>query len=128
MAKLVRDDREPGLLAYENGSPIGWVAVAPRAEFTALLASPQYRPRDEDEGVWAITCFVIDKDARRQGVAKALLEAAVEHAFVRGAAAIEAYPHVAKGDDYMGGVALYRQAGFTEVRGANKRAVVRRMR
>ena len=128
MAKLVREGREPGLLAYEAGAPVGWVAVAPREEYTALLASPQYRPRDEDAHVWAITCFVIDKDARRQGVATALLAAAVEFAFAHGAAAIEAYPHVANGDDYMGGIALYERAGFATVRGANKRAIVRRTR
>lgn len=125
MAELVRDGREPGLLAYDGDSPIGWVAVAPRTEFAALLASPQYRPRDEDESVWAITCFVIDKPEQRKGVATALLDAAVEFAFARGAAAVEAYPHVAKGDDYMGGVELYERAGFTKVRDANKRAVYR---
>ena len=128
MAKLVRERREPGLLAYDDQSPVGWVAVAPREEYTALLASPQYRPRDEVAGVWAITCFVIDKDARRQGVAGALLAAAVEYAFEHGAATVEAYPHVAKGDDYMGGLALYERAGFAKVRDANKRAIVRRAR
>jgi GNAT superfamily N-acetyltransferase len=128
MAKLVRDGREPGLLAYENGSPVGWVAVAPREEFAALLASPQYRPRDDDEGVWAITCFVVDKPEHRRGVAAALLDAAVEHAFAHGATSVEAYPHVARGDDYMGGLALYERAGFAKARDANKRAIVRRTR
>jgi GNAT superfamily N-acetyltransferase len=125
MAKLVRAGREPGLLAYgDDGAPVGWVAVAPRDEFTALLASPQYRPRDEVAGVWSITCFVIDKDARRKGIAGALLDAAVEYAFAHGAAAVEAYPHVAKGDDYMGGLDLYERAGFAKARDAHKRAIV----
>jgi GNAT superfamily N-acetyltransferase len=128
MAGLVAAGREPGLLAYDDDSPVGWVAVAPREEYAALLASPQYRPRDEDAGVWAITCFVIDKDVRRRGVAAALLAAAVEYAFEHGAAAVEAYPHVTKGDDYMGGLALYERAGFGKVRDANKRAIVRRQR
>jgi GNAT superfamily N-acetyltransferase len=78
--------------------------------------------------VWAITCFVIDKEVRRRGVAAALLAAAVEYALAHGAAAVEAYPHVAKGDDYMGGLALYERAGFVKVRDANKRAIVRRQR
>jgi GNAT superfamily N-acetyltransferase len=126
MAELVHAGREPGLLAYaDDGAPVGWVAVAPREEYTALLASPQYRPHDEVAGVWSITCFVIDKDVRRQGVAGALLAAAVEYAFEHGAGAVEAYPHVAKGDDYMGGLALYERAGFATVRDANKRAIVR---
>jgi GNAT superfamily N-acetyltransferase len=150
MAKLVRDGCEPGLLAYADGEPVGWVAVAPRDEFQAIVDSPQYGPRGSaleapaakppapgarasrppsvagrDEGVWSITCFVVDRPQWRRGVAGALLEAAVAHAFSRGAAAVEAYPHVSNGSDYMGPLALFERAGFAKVRDANKRAVVR---
>jgi GNAT superfamily N-acetyltransferase len=125
---IVRAGREPGLLAYDEGVPIGWISVAPREEFPVLLRSPQYRPRDEDEGVWSIVCFAIDRDERRRGVAAVLLDAAVAHAFSRGAAAVEAYPHVTAPDDYMGSVPLYEQAGFVRIRDANKRAVYRRSR
>jgi GNAT superfamily N-acetyltransferase len=93
-----------------------------------LVHSPQYRPRDEDEAVWSIVCFTIDRPERRRGVAAALLDAAVDHAFARGAAAVEAYPHVTSVDDYMGSAPLYEQAGFVRVRDANKRAIYRRRR
>jgi GNAT superfamily N-acetyltransferase len=125
MAKLVRAGREPGLLAYNAGRAVGWAAVAPRDEFTALMRSPQYRPRDEEENVWAVTCFVVDKPEQRRGVAAALLEAAVAHAFRHGADVVEAYPHVRSGADYMGGLELYERAGFEKLRDANKRAIVR---
>jgi len=109
MGKLVGAGREPGLLAYDDGAPVGWVAVAPREEYTAILRSPQYRPRETGGGaaVWAIVCFTIDKQARCRGVAS------------------EAYAHVSNPADYMGHSALYRRAGFAHVRDANKRAVVR---
>jgi ribosomal protein S18 acetylase RimI-like enzyme len=126
MSAIVRAGKEPGLLAYRDGVPVGWISVAPREEFEVLLRSPQYRPRDEDVGVWSIVCFTIDRDARRRGVAAALLEAAVEHAFVRGASAVEAYPHVSNGEDYMGSLRLYERARFIRVRDASKRAVYRR--
>jgi ribosomal protein S18 acetylase RimI-like enzyme len=164
MAKLVRDGCDPGLLAYVGGEPVGWVSVAPRREFHALVSSPRYGPRDSaleaaaarppapgartlrppsaggartsrppsaaggDEGVWSIVCFVVDRLQRRSGVAGALLDAAVAHAFARGAAAVEAYPHVSNGADYMGPLALFERAGFKTVRDANKRAIVRRER
>lgn len=128
MGAIVRAGRVPGLLAYEDGVPVGWVSIAPREEFHVLLRSPQYRPRDDDVGVWSIVCFTIDRSTRRRGVAGALLDGAVDHAFARGAAAVEAYPHVAHGEDYMGCVALYERAGFVRVRDANKRAVYRRGR
>jgi len=127
MEKLVRGGREPGLLAYADGEPTGWVAVAPREEYAPLLRSPQYRPRDDGGGsaVWSIVCFTIDKYARRKGIASALLDSAVEHAFAHGATSVEAYPHVAKPMDYMGHVDTFRRAGFARVRDANKRAIVR---
>jgi len=128
MGALVRAGREPGLLAYDDDEPVGWISIAPREEFAALLKSPQYGPRDEDDGVWSIVCFAIDRHAQRKGVATALLDAAVSHAFAHGASAVEAYPHVSNVSDYMGSVPLYEGAGFEHVRDANKRAVYRRRR
>lgn len=127
MQALVQKGREPGLLAYAAGVPVGWVSAAPRAEFPHILRSPQYRPRDEGGGssVWSVVCFAIDPDQRRHGLATVLLDAAVAHAFVRGATSIEAYPHNSSRTDYMGYVELYRRAGFASMRDANRRSVVR---
>ena len=125
MSSLVRRGCEPGLLAYADAAPIGWVSVAPREEFNALLTSPQYRPRTEERSIWSIVCFLVDRPAQRQGIAAALLKAATEHAFARGAQAIEAYPSEANRADYMGSVPLYEKAGFKRLRDANKRAIYR---
>jgi ribosomal protein S18 acetylase RimI-like enzyme len=91
------------------------------------MRSPQYRPREAGGGaaVWAIVCFTIDRQVRRQGVASQLLDAAVEYAFSHGATSVEAYAHASVPTDYMGHTELYRRAGFAHVRDANKRAVVR---
>jgi GNAT superfamily N-acetyltransferase len=126
MANLVRAGREPGLLAYGGGSPVGWVSVAPREDYSALVRSPQYRPRDDDERVWSIVCFTVDKPAQRGGISEALLEAAVAHACGKGASAVEAYAHRFKPDDYMGGLGVYLARGFRSVRETGKRAIVRR--
>jgi GNAT superfamily N-acetyltransferase len=128
MEALVRAGREPGLLAYEDGTPLGWISIAPRQEHGALLRSPQYRPVDGDEAVWSIVCFTVDKTARSRGVPSELLGAAVEHAFARGARAVEAYPHLSNRGDYMGHVDLFLAHGFELVRETSKRAVVRRER
>ena len=76
--------------------------------------------RDDDDGVWSIVCFVVDKPARRRGIASALLEAGAH-----GASSVEAYPHVSDSRAYMGNLALYEGAGFTKLRDASKRVVVR---
>jgi GNAT superfamily N-acetyltransferase len=127
MAKLVRAGREPGLLAYDGDEPVGWVSLGPREEFSALLSSPQYRPREAGGGdaVWALVCFTVDRQAQRGGVARALLAAAIEYAFARGASSLEAYPHKSDRANYMGHVALFESAGFLPVRGTSKRMVMR---
>src|SRR5204863_9222456 len=112
MHTLVRAGREPGLLAYDAGDPVGWISVAPREQYGALLQSPQYRPQDEDKGVWSIVCFVVDRPRQREGLAGELLDAAVKHARRRRARALEAYPHRVKKDDYMGHIDLFVQHGF----------------
>jgi GNAT superfamily N-acetyltransferase len=125
MGRIVRAGNEPGLLAYDDDVPVGWIAVAPREEYAALLRSPQYRPRDEDEGVWSIVCFVVDKGARRRGVAHALLDGAIGFARRKGASQLEAYGSAAAGDDYMGSRELYLAHGFRPLREASKRTIQR---
>ena len=127
MEGLVRSGREPGLLAYDGGEAVGWVSLGPREDFSALLRSPQYRPREEGGGsaVWSLVCFTVDKHTQRQGVARGLLEAAVDHAFSRGATSLEAYPHKTERTNYMGHAELFEAAGFVTVRETSKRVVVR---
>jgi GNAT superfamily N-acetyltransferase len=126
LGALVRAGREPGLLAYDRAEAVGWVSVAPREEYRALFRSPQYRPRDDDEGVWSVVCFVVDRPRQREGVAGALLDGAVERAADRSAAQLEAYPHRSKKDNYMGHLDLFLGRGFEVVRQTATRAVVRR--
>lgn len=128
MHELVCAGREPGLLAYDDsGEPVGWVSLGPREDFPPLLRSPQYKPREAGGGdaVWSLVCFTVDRPAQRQGVAGALLDAAVGHAFAHGASSLEAYPHRSERTNYMGHVELFERAGFRPVRETSKRVVMR---
>jgi GNAT superfamily N-acetyltransferase len=125
MRTLVKEGREPGLLAYDDGVPVGWVSVSPRVDYGHLMRSKHYGPgEDDDDRTWSIACFIVHPMARRKGVAKALLDGAVEHALARGATAIEAYPH-ARIRDYMGSAEMFEAAGFRPVRSASVRTIVR---
>lgn len=123
MRGLILAGTEPGLIAYLDGVPVGWVSVAERHDFGQLIRSPQYRPRDSDANVFAIVCFYVDPRRKGSGVGTALLDAAVEYARARGAVAVEAYPNVRP--DYMGRRDALERRGFTEIRAAGKRAVLR---
>jgi GNAT superfamily N-acetyltransferase len=129
--RLVDAGPEPGLLAYVDGVPAGWVAIAPRDEYPRLDRSPKLR-RLDDLPVWSITCFTIDRRHRRRGVAAALLDAAVAFARERGAEVVEAYPIDTAGGKrssaelYTGTLAMFERAGFEEVARRGGRPIVRR--
>ena len=47
MRQIVESGAVPGLLAYHEGQPIGWVAVAPRKDYSRLQRSRILRPVDD---------------------------------------------------------------------------------
>jgi GNAT superfamily N-acetyltransferase len=89
--KLVKSGVTPGVLAYVDGKPAGWCSIAPREQFHFLSRSRVLRPVDE-ERVWSVSCFFVDRKYRKQGVTVPLLEAAVELARKKGARIVEGYP------------------------------------
>ena len=115
------DRPAPGVIAYLDGEPVGWCAVEPRVAYRRILTSRVAKGSVEqpaDEAVWAVTCFVVRVGFRRRGVATALLESAVAHAFAHGARVIEGYPvdtaekKASSADLYHGGLSLFLAAGF----------------
>lgn len=120
-----REDRAPGLVAYRDGEVIGWVSVGPRSDYERLTYSRVLGPVD-DKPVWSVVCFVVARHARGQGVAIALLAAAVDYARGHGARWLEAYPadpaggRIPAASAYKGTLALFERAGFKEV--ARRRA------
>jgi GNAT superfamily N-acetyltransferase len=136
MHRLVEAGSEPGLLAYREGRPVGWVSVAPRPQYGRILRSRRIGPAPEesaDERVWSLVCFWIPRKERGGGVATALLKGAVQHAEERGAAVLEAYPVDTAGGRhpaanlFTGTLAMFKRAGFRLVdRPRGAQLVVRR--
>ena len=97
--KVVTKGPPVGLLALRAGEPLGWVQVAPRRATPTFNTSPAA--------------------GRRSGVAHALAQAAVKHAFAQGAIAVEACPKEAgaraSGDLYMGTPSIFRRLAFREI-------------
>lgn len=131
LTSLVEGGAEPGLLAYDGEDPIGWVAIAPRAEYPRLDRSSKLKPVD-DAPVWSITCFYIDRQHRRQGVATELLQAAIDYAKAHGAEVVEGYPidvschgSVTSAGIFTGTLAMFEAAGFREVIRRGGRPIVR---
>jgi ribosomal protein S18 acetylase RimI-like enzyme len=127
---LVAAGGVPGLIAYRDRVPAGWVSLGPREDFAKLARSPVMRPVD-DVPVWSIVCFVVPSEFRRQGIAQALLSGAIAFARKHGAKLVEAYPVDGPGhspDDSMwfGAKSMYDKSGFSEVaRRKPRRPIVR---
>lgn len=135
---LVHKGETPGLIAcLETGSaptkvqPVGWIAVAPRTCFSALQRSRVLKPVD-DQPVWSIVCFFVDKKFRRRGLTLLLIQAAVDHATAQGARIVEAYPIEPRSSKYAdvfaytGLVGPFLRAGFIEVaRRSESRPIMR---
>jgi hypothetical protein len=58
LKKLVESGKVPGVLAYADGVPVGWCAVAPRADYSTLERSRVLAPID-DHPVWSVPCFFV---------------------------------------------------------------------
>jgi GNAT superfamily N-acetyltransferase len=129
---MVATGETPGILAYLNGTPIGWCAIAPRAAYPVLARSRTLKPVD-DQPVWSITCLFVDRRYRRRGISSRLICAAVDYAASQGATIVEAYPIVPRTDHmpdpnaWTGIASTFAALGFSEVaRHSPVRPIMRR--
>lgn len=131
MKKMVSGGKEPGIIAYYQGTPVGWCAVAPRTEFIRLEGSRVLAPLD-DQPVWSITCFFITKEFRRKGLSTELLKAVIAYCKKKKVKILEAYPAEPYADNvpaafaWTGFPSAFLKAGFTEaVRRSKTRPIMR---
>jgi len=92
---LVEDDRSHGVLLYDRGIPIGWCAYGLKKEFPRIDNGRNYRRlnmKDNPGRLWRITCFFVDRDYRKKGIAKVALNAALSSIKAKGGGIVEAYP------------------------------------
>ena len=119
MHTIVTSGEIPGLLAYSEKRPVAWCSVAPRENFPALERSRVLKKID-DEPVWSISCFFIQKDFRKQGLSVRILEAAVDYVRKQGGKIVEGYPvEPTKGKTadvfaWTGLATFFKKAGFVE--------------
>jgi predicted GNAT family acetyltransferase len=112
----------PGLLLYEHGQAIGWVAVSPRENvirFEKAKTSALEQGKDPPEH-YAITCFYVRTGHRKRGLMTDLAKAAIAYAKRRKAKAIDVCPietdrPLMWGEGFVGIVSVFRDLGFEEV-------------
>lgn len=131
MHELVLNNKPTGILGFYEGQAIAWCAFAPREDFIKLEKSRVHK-RIDDEPVWSIPCFFIDKKFRGQGISVELLKAVIRYARENDIRIIEAYPTIPTTEriaDSFAWIGLYKsfeRAGFEVVdRTSKNRPMVR---
>lgn len=131
MQNLVFDQQPTGILGFYEGQAIAWCAFAPREHFIKLENSRVHK-RIDNNPVWSIPCFFIDKKFRRQGISVELLKGVIQYAKEKQIKIIEAYPTIPTKEslpDTFAWIGLYKsfeRAGFEIVdRTSKNRPMVR---
>ncbi len=119
MKKIVDKGIVPGLIFYQGREALGWISVAPRDEFPVLNNSRILKKID-DEKVWSIVCFFIDKHYRGKGLSVEILKATIEYAKKKKIKILEGYPVEPKKEKmpsvfaWTGFAPAFLKAGFKE--------------
>jgi GNAT superfamily N-acetyltransferase len=92
---LVRRGRSHGILVYAGNQAVGWCQYGPQSDLPRIDSGRNYArlglaPTRRRLG--RITCFFIDRDFRRQVVARIAMRAALASIRRRGSGTVEAYP------------------------------------
>jgi GNAT superfamily N-acetyltransferase len=127
---LVQSGAEPGILAYADGKPVGWVALGPREGYKRLVTSDHLGPVD-DQPVWVIPCFFIHRDYRHLGLMEKLLSAAIELARKKGVKILEAFPlevteKIHSMNLFTGKASVFYKLGFEQVALRDYRPILRK--
>jgi GNAT superfamily N-acetyltransferase len=127
-----------GLVAVADGQVVGWTRVVPRSTLPGIVGNRALaRLLDEDPDAWWVSCFVVRREQRGNGIGTALLRGAADWAFQHGALVLDGHPVDTAGLSaaaspsavFTGTLQMFLQAGFTEIgRTYPTRPVMRRTR
>ncbi len=107
---------EPGRMAVEDGQVLGFIKYAPPERFPQAGNMPAGPPEPTTP---LIACMHIAPDARRRGLGKVLMQAALRDLHQRGERAVQAYATTRQGDfsaSPVVGVEFLLRMGFTVAR------------
>ncbi len=117
-----------GVLAFAGDRVVGWCNASPRTSLPLLDRTPEFAS-DDPEGTAAIVCYVIAPQYRGQGIARKLLDGAMDAMRERGFRWLDGFPPKNPRTDagsYHGRLSMYLEAGFSELRDAGRWTVMRK--
>lgn len=125
-AQRVSEGRAHAALVYVGGIAVGWCQFGPTEELPHIKHAREYTAKLTDLPDWRITCFFVNRDYRKQGVASAALAGALEQIAVLGGGVVESYPEDVSGRKvsstfiHNATLSLFEQYGFKKIRPLGK--------
>ena len=131
--RLVREGVAHAALVFEGGTAIGWCKFGSPEELPRIYHRKQYDAGELNPAPWRITCFFVDRDHRRSGVAYEALAGALTLISEAGGGEVVSFPNeldpgtrTSSSFLHNGTRAMFERAGFTFERHIGKSKTVMR--
>ncbi len=120
-------------LVMDGDVAVGWCQYGSPEELPRIYHRKEYEDAFDEAPPYRLTCFFVDRDHRRDGVAELALRGALDLIADEGGGVVEAYPvtvvpgkRISSSFLFSGTREMFRRAGFDEVRSlGTKRTVMR---
>lgn len=116
--QLVEDGKAHAALVFDGDRAVGWCQYGTPAELPRIYHRKEHEAGLVHAADYRITCFFVDRDYRRNGVAAVALQGALDLIARSGGGRVEAFPQDTQGEKtsasflYNGTRSLFDQAGF----------------
>jgi GNAT superfamily N-acetyltransferase len=122
----VLEGRAHAALVFDGPECVGWCQFGPTEELPRIKHRRAYEAGLRTLPDWRITCFFIDREHRRSGVAAAALGGALHEIARLGGGRVESYPEDSAGRKvsasflHNGTVSMFERHGFERTRHLGK--------
>lgn len=130
---LVSQDKSHAALVYNENKVIGWCQYGKPEELPAIYHKKEVETTDYILPDWRITCIFVDKNNRKNGIAKIALMGALELIKKEGGGTVESYPQdtdglkVSSSFLYNGTKKLFEECGFSFYKTKGKNHTIMRL-
>lgn len=132
--RLVDEGVAHAALVFDGDQAIAWCEYGSPEELPGIYHRKQYDAGEENPAPWRITCFFVDRDHRRSGVAREALDGALELIARAGGGEVVSFPNelvpgkrTSSSFLHNGTRAMFEKAGFTFERHIGKSKTVMRI-
>ncbi|WP_194397172.1 GNAT family N-acetyltransferase [Microbacterium atlanticum] len=118
--RLVDEGVAHAALVFDGDAAIAWCEYGSPEELPRIYHRKQYDASETDPAPWRITCFFVDRDHRRSGVAREALDGALALIAQAGGGEVVSFPNelpqgkrTSSSFLHNGTRAMFEKAGFT---------------